>query len=539
MDSIRIKNLRSIIDTGDIPIKPLTVLVGANSTGKSTFLRTFPLLRQSVETATNNPILWYGRYVDFGSIEEAIRTATSAVVLEFNFNLAATDDSPIPVVADTQLRLGMELKSRENNELDNQLAKLTVNIGIDQAILEFDKFGKVTHFEVNARPLTKLFKSLQISQSANFVPSISEIDSSVKTGSSSRKVYQRQKLPVKMLVLSAIHRPDSFSRYVEKLSKHLETLCHDDFLKDSVDNRNRKMLEVAIQMGVGSTKETFLSNFRNKKGKKFWNSNVSRLKSDSDNLQLLRDIFFACQIPIWLVDADQRLAEFASGVQYIGPFRAIAERYYRLQNLAVEEIDHRGENLPMYLNSLSESQRNNFAEWSNQYFGIKVDIEKQGGQLVILVKEENHSQPKNLVDVGFGYSQLLPVMVQLWSLRSQNLRRSPWTKPIPSLIAIEQPELHLHPRLQAQLADVFAYLVKQSDKRKLSAFRLLIETHSETIINRLGQLIQRGDLSPANVQIVLFEPDKDQGGTKVRTTTYDDEGCLIDWPYGFFLPDLT
>ncbi|OQW90496.1 MAG: hypothetical protein BWK78_06845, partial [Thiotrichaceae bacterium IS1] len=113
-----------------------------------------------------------------------------------------------------------------------------------------------------------------------------------------------------------------------------------------------------------------------------------------------------------------------------------------------------------------------------------------------------------------------------------------WTKPIPSLIAIEQPELHLHPRLQAQLADVFAYLVKPSDQRKSSAFRLLIETHSETIINRLGQLIQRGDLSPSNVQIVLFEPDKDQGGTTVRTTTYDDEGCLIDWPYGFFLPHL-
>lgn len=53
MDSIRVKNIRCLVDTGDIPIKPLTILVGANSTGKSTFLRLFLLLRQSVETPTS------------------------------------------------------------------------------------------------------------------------------------------------------------------------------------------------------------------------------------------------------------------------------------------------------------------------------------------------------------------------------------------------------------------------------------------------------------------------------------------------------
>src|SRR5437899_3142974 len=71
LNDIRIQNLRSLVDTGSISLKPLTLLVGANSSGKSTFLRFFPLLRQSVETPTDAPLLWFGRYVDFGSLEEA------------------------------------------------------------------------------------------------------------------------------------------------------------------------------------------------------------------------------------------------------------------------------------------------------------------------------------------------------------------------------------------------------------------------------------------------------------------------------------
>ena len=61
MESIRIKNFRSLQDTGNIDLKPITILVGKNSAGKSTFLRTFPLFKQSVEERTKAPILLYSR----------------------------------------------------------------------------------------------------------------------------------------------------------------------------------------------------------------------------------------------------------------------------------------------------------------------------------------------------------------------------------------------------------------------------------------------------------------------------------------------
>ncbi|WP_412034465.1 AAA family ATPase [Vibrio sp. Vb1980] len=67
MKSIRIEGLRSLVDTGFVELKPINVLVGTNSSGKSSFLRVFPLLRQSIERRTRGPILWNGTYTDFES----------------------------------------------------------------------------------------------------------------------------------------------------------------------------------------------------------------------------------------------------------------------------------------------------------------------------------------------------------------------------------------------------------------------------------------------------------------------------------------
>jgi predicted ATP-dependent endonuclease of OLD family len=81
-----VKNLRCLTDTGIVPIKPITLLVGRNSSGKSTFLRAFPLLRQSMENARSSPILWeHPDYVDFGNIDLAIngRSIERSVTFEF------------------------------------------------------------------------------------------------------------------------------------------------------------------------------------------------------------------------------------------------------------------------------------------------------------------------------------------------------------------------------------------------------------------------------------------------------------------------
>ena len=68
MDAVRLRNFRGLADSGMIILKPITLLVGANISGKSSFLRMFPLFKQSVSAKTSGPLLWYGNEVDFWNV---------------------------------------------------------------------------------------------------------------------------------------------------------------------------------------------------------------------------------------------------------------------------------------------------------------------------------------------------------------------------------------------------------------------------------------------------------------------------------------
>lgn len=95
MKEIQMKNFRSLKDTGMQKLSPITILVGENSSGKSTFLRAFPLLKQSISKRTSGPILWAGDvddYVDFGSFEETVTNdGTQEIAFSFKFTLSERD----------------------------------------------------------------------------------------------------------------------------------------------------------------------------------------------------------------------------------------------------------------------------------------------------------------------------------------------------------------------------------------------------------------------------------------------------------------
>jgi hypothetical protein len=129
-------------------------------------------------------------------------------------------------------------------------------------------------------------------------------------------------------------------------------------------------------------------------------------------------------------------------------------------------------------------------------------------------------------DVGVGISQVLPILV--WAV----------TRNCADTVAVEQPELHLHPALQAKLGDVF---IEAALGRSRIAF--LIETHSEHLLLRIMRRLRqtaRGTLpkglpkiTPDQVAVVYIEPA--DGGSRIRTLELDEEGRLLDpWPGGFF-----
>lgn len=118
-------------------------------------------------------------------------------------------------------------------------------------------------------------------------------------------------------------------------------------------------------------------------------------------------------------------------------------------------------------------------------------------------------------DVGIGISQVLPVLVMAYASRGK-------------LLAMEQPEIHLHPGLQAELADVF---IESATGERQNTF--ILETHSEHLILRLMRRIREGKLKPEDVGVVFVDPTSQ--GSRFVELQIDEEGDFIDeWPGGFF-----
>ena len=195
-------------------------------------------------------------------------------------------------------------------------------------------------------------------------------------------------------------------------------------------------------------------------------------------------------------------------------------------------MDYEGNNLAMFLRNLTDSEMENFSTWTLDNFGFKPSITSSLGHISVKICSKNSDKDLNVADTGFGFSQILPVITQLWLLSSfRRVNRGTIT------YAIEQPELHLHPRLQGTLTDALVKSIKAAKEKKIQLC-LMIETHSEVLVNRLGQLVAEGKISPDQINIVLFEPSDKLGEVTIRNAQFDSDGYLLNWPLGFFEMEL-
>lgn len=151
--------------------------------------------------------------------------------------------------------------------------------------------------------------------------------------------------------------------------------------------------------------------------------------------------------------------------------------------------------------------------------------------------KEKGKQSHNLIDVGFGYSQFLPLIVKIWktiyvdmpndaAIDGENRRNKE------HVILMEQPELHLHPKLQDKLGRVLAQTVRFCNDKKYDV-RFLVETHSEAIINAIGSEIAVNGLNPDSVNVLLFNAKSEGMDRYVEKAYYSKDGYLMNWPIGF------
>jgi hypothetical protein len=214
------------------------------------------------------------------------------------------------------------------------------------------------------------------------------------------------------------------------------------------------------------------------------------------------------------------IANVFDQLKYLGPLRSSPKRYYSDEIGNYQKGQGKSNLGNAIFNSTDETKLKLNSFLSN--FKIPYEIEAvdlgniNTGQLIsIQLKDLRNGATITPKDVGFGIGQVLPIILEAVISKSK-------------LICVEQPEIHLHPRLQAHLADLFIDSVSESQKNQW-----IIETHSEALMLRIQRRIREGKI-PKELVSVLYV-DVGNSGSQVTQIELDDDGDFTtDWPEGFF-----
>lgn len=226
---------------------------------------------------------------------------------------------------------------------------------------------------------------------------------------------------------------------------------------------------------------------------------------------------YAARLAFEIYDCFQRIV-------YVGPLRDFPQRIVRDADQSLG-VGSRGENLIPHLLRNPDLVCAVNSAFETLEIPYKLDVQRLtsdnlqssiGSVGVALLTDTRTGVGASPADVGFGLSQVLPVIVQLGANTD-------------SLIIVEQPEIHLHPRIQARLANVI--LASVMDNRNT----VLIETHSEHLLTRMEQLLQARATSGAIPHLAVRFVNQGDRGSEILDLRVGPDGSVLDpWPGGFF-----
>ncbi len=557
LTAFSVSGFKSVRDEVELTLSPLTVIVGANSSGKSSLLQALLLLSQSVQLPSSDAVLDFnGLFQNLGTLQEIqsrpgsrpLRIALGFAVPEsrrrilhtfetgvlprsatYAISLSAPDD----IVARTTRVDDFELRLRDGAASEAVLVAHRRRGGFPPTPHLTNSAGRATMLASQQYRVEVGLRSEGASTSQAYLLSPS---ASLSYGSLAAGVELAGPLPVAIWrsydsVTRSVEaflrdilgfgshgglRPKSNDAGVEKLTldfwneAEVRSMLGDR--PSSLDDARRRV--AALRPGIRTRARSLISEY------------VQRVSEETDpNWAFERQ-----PLPAVFASAVDELRERLSSVYYLGPLRAAPRPLFAAAaGASPKSVGREGEFTAAVLNRYA-NERVEFS-WEGeivrepltaavgrwmQHLDLHVgavahDYGRLGYDLMV---QDKIAGGLDLTQVGVGVSQALPVIVQCL------------VAPAASVIVLEQPELHLHPRVQSRLADFLIGVAKASRT-------VVCETHSEYLVSRLRIRTGRRQLRYGS-DFRLYFTSRIDGVTRVEEVPVAGKGRLGKWPAGFF-----
>ena len=488
INSISIGNFKAFAEQQRVPICPLTLIYGANSSGKSSILHSLLFMQHALETG--NVDVHHTRAgeksVDLGGFRQFIhrQNMMERVNLSLDLNLELTEEAVLADIKEQKL------------QIKNMLVSLSLGIPVeDGTLLQFEK-PELRSYDISVDNeyliRIKRYVDLELEQLNRKHPFFQKLinfyNSSFATFSGS--ILSQDELDDDLVVIDKedfllpkglIHEKE-FPSFVEPIEDMFRLLF------EKINSEISEELKNFQHLGPLRSYPARHSTFR-----RLHNPDLSA--SDKDAWEVVHyDDNVREKINGWL----------SSGNRLQTPYELTVRSFVDVDQLDESLLDTSGGTIQENILYLRDDI---------EYFQELAMIDKRSNTLV------SHR------DIGVGISQVLPILAKAYASQHK-------------IIAVEQPEIHLHPALQADLGDVFIESALGKGKN-----RFLIETHSENLLLRIMKRMRQtknGELpsgipaiTPEDVCLLFVQP---KGNSSViLNLELDEEGCLLDpWPGGFF-----
>lgn len=486
--SVQLENFKAFRSLPGLEFGPLTILCGSNSCGKSSILQSLLLLKQTLESQNPNQVLLVnGRLVHLGSLADLLYGHEKSTNLSLEYVLPV---SP-----------GLSGHSGHN------------------------------------MPFNYLFREL-FPETPSRGPG-AQMRLKVVLSPRARRTHGNafQPMAVEELAIStefaAVENEPPIACSAVQLARKGQTADYDVTWQNlSAEFLSPGPSAPKLWSGHGQLAAMSFSNIFPSRYGQFTvaDSNFSTLKQGSH--------MAAYGIMAFLSAARSYCTFLVSSLSYVGPLREEPARRYIYEDEVVE-VGVKGENAayiylieqdttldPIYF---YDSETQTFVEKRKERLGSAVEKwlssmgirgltpkgDKNGVISLLLESGTSSRSSVNIADVGFGVSQVFPIVVAGLRARAG------------SCLLLEQPEIHLHPGLQMQLAD---YLLSLALANK----QIVVETHSDHLVNRIVRRVVEdptGDIAKL-VRIYFVEPSS--SGSSVELVKLDPDRGIVNWPRGFF-----